>query len=419
MEPTLAGLLEVGRHLAENAEVVSGLAGSTSGIGGGLLTHWWQLRKSRVLPTLPSHAEALAREGDEATRFFSAVHELTMTVTEAWNAVRARRSGGRVEEVVKRDVITRCRDDIVGAAAQLRGRLEDYALCAGDVDEPRDVLRGVWTYRNHHNYRTETYTVTTTDSKGKSRTETRTRQVYVNTDHWFDFDRTRAEKAERHIRAFLGDWAKVDFQPLHVHGHEVVIAKLTPAERSFLERLVRNTVLEDPEAEVSEADLHHWANQWLLGTRIDASLRAFEENLASMDAHVGTVFRVMYESDAHYHFRTTYKSHSGPPGFQQHASAVAWLAGISAAWGAVDRMIDTCVASAEKLVAFASDPSVIESDREYAQVAIEAYEAAFPDSAIEVDQLASYGWSVALGVLAAAVSGALTWLVHPMGYGIW
>ena len=69
------------------------------GIVGGLLAgilvasglHWHYRRRAKVLPHIPSLSEALDGAHDETTRLLSAVHEMTMSVTNAWNVTRSRR----------------------------------------------------------------------------------------------------------------------------------------------------------------------------------------------------------------------------------------------------------------------------------------------------------------------------------------
>lgn len=405
------------RELSWNAEAVTGLVAGSSALVGGGATHWWQLRRSRVLPTLPSHAQALARPPDEATRFFSAVHELAMGVTEAWNAVRARESGGEVEEVIKRDVLRQHRDAIVESGAALRERLADYAHRAQEL--PLVAYDEVWSYDNRHNYRTETYTVTTTDSEGRTKTETRTRQVYVNTDHWFSFDANRFAAVERRLREWLRRFAASDLPLLNVHDRRVVIGKLDPAEKSFLERLVRHTVLEDAEAELTDADLEKWANQWLLGTRVDARLRDFATKGRRFEQEHAEIFATVAASESMYHYQTRSKTHSGPPGYRAHQRAGAWLRGAWNAWAAVDGMLETCTTSADELVRFAENPDVIESDRQYAELAVAAYEAAFPESEIEVDQLVSTGKTALFAGACAVLAAGLTYALHPAGLALW
>ncbi len=404
------------RDLSWNAEVIAGVTGTTGGVTSWAGAVWLQRQRARVLPTLPSHHQAVKDGDDAGTRFFAAVHELTMSVTEAWNAVRARKGGGTVEESIRRDALRKHSDNVCAAADDLRADLSDYADLDRALDAPAVDLGQAWEYSNRHNYRTEYYTVTTTDSEGNTKTETRSRQVYVDTDHWFEFDKGRAQEARTKLRRWVEVFEQTTLSELGIHDKEVDLEQLDPAQRSFLERLVKHTVLEDADAEVDESDLKHWANQWLIGTNIDAHLRSFQSDTNTLSREWDELFRTMMQSRSHYHFKTRSRTHSGPAGYQSCNRLLNWIRSATQAWDAVDDMIGQCVHSAEMLVMYADDPETIEGDREYAQLAIAAYQSAFPDSELEVDQLVKYGWTtLGAGVFAVVAAGA-TWFLHPMGY---
>lgn len=403
--------------LSWNAPLVTGAAGSVGATVSGGVTHLWQARKARVLPALPSHVEATCRPDDESTRFFAAVHDLTMAVTGAWNAVRARRSGGRVEEVIQRDELRRCRDAIVRGDAAIRERLAPQSRRALALSPIVEVVRGTWTYTNRHNYRTETYTVTRTVN-GKTTTETRTRQVYVNTDHWFSFDRNSAERARKLVATWLADSRSVRWHTLGLHQVRVRIDRLSPAEKSFLDRIVRTTVLEDPEAELTDAELEACANQWLLGTNIDANLEAIAASWRSLVKDSERRFAEILASNTNYHFRTTSRTHSGPPGYVANQLLLGTLRSGAEAWSAIDGMLRASVSTAQQLVAWSEDNTRVESDREYADAAVALYKLAFPGSALEIDQLPRWGWTAAIAAITGALSALGAYAAHPAGLAL-
>jgi hypothetical protein len=417
MEDWLLGLWVQFRTLTWNPELVAGVAGLLIGVAFGGIVHWRQTLRSRVLPMLPSHAEALRGEPDEATRFFAAAHEVTMSVTEAWNAARARSSGARVETVIRREVLRRHRDALVRAESALRSRLQGFAQLADRL--PLDVLSAMWSYRSRDNYRTVTYTTTSTDSKGRTRTQIRTRRVYDSTDHWFDFDRSSGRRAQLLTRSWLETRGRTALTALGVRERRVDVARLAPAERSFLERLVRHTVFEDPEAVVSDGDLDRYANQWLLGTRIDADLQAFIDGGAALGPASEAAFEAMPEQDASFHFCTGSRTHPGPRGYPEFTRARDRMQAALAAWSSVRSLLSTCVTNAHQLVAMADDPETVEWDREYAELAIALYEEAFPESALEIDQLTRGRRTIAWSALVALLGGALVYAVHPAGPLSW
>ena len=79
----------------------------------------------------------------------------------------------------------------------------------------------------------------------------------------------------------------------------------------------------------------------------------------------------------------------------------------------------TCRETAETLMSWAQDSSEIEGDKQYARTAIDAYEAAFPNSSIEVDQLTTPGWTIFISLCVGLVVGLLVFVFHPEGMISW
>jgi hypothetical protein len=366
------------------------VGGGGLGAGGLVSGSLWayQRHHARSLPMLPSHADALGDEANAGTRFFAAVHDLTMTVTEAWNMVRARGKG--VEELIRRDHLQAVVQRVDDGAEELLTVLDPYAASHEDLVEALRAVRGLWTYRSKDNYRTETYTVTTRDSEGRSRTETRTRQVYENTDHWFTFTRSGLPKAEKRTKAWARKAVKTRFPTLDLHDRRIELDELDPTQRSFLERLVKSTVTRSDD-DVSDAQLEDYANQWIVGTRMCRDLRSFVHNAGQAHASAADLFETTRSAEARYHFRTTSRSHSGPRGYGAMQSLIATLAGADRGWRDVVEVVKGAQRGAHELLEQAMDASVVESDMDYAETAVKVYQLAFPDSELELDRLPS-GW---------------------------
>lgn len=412
LEALAAYLESVARsvHLAvSRPEIAAAIAGVLAGAVVATAIHRHFRAKARVLPHIPSLAEAVDGEHDETTRFLSAVHEMCMSITDAWNAVQARvETRASVEGVVRADaLLPACRAVREGVDA-VRARFADYDLIADLATRSKGSLTGAWTYRNRHNYRTEVYTVTTTGSDGKSRTETRTRQVYENTDHWFDFHRGVAEAAEGEVAALLAERGRRPLPLPNVRRLRVRLERVDPAQRMFLQRMVRDTILEDAEAVVDDAAVADAANQWILGARIDEWLGHVHAGTAQLRAEQAMAFSRMMGSRAHYHYRTTSRSHGGPDGYQAAREVCAVLSTVIEGWGSVHTMLQRCASAADDLATWARDRSEEEDDVDYVKRAIVAYEAAFPDSTLEIDQLPRHGWTVGIAALAAAAVAAGT-----------
>lgn len=388
-------------------EVGCVLAGAAAGMVVGTLVHRAYQKRAAVLPYIPSLSEALDGPHDEFTKFFAGVHEMTMCVTDAWNAVQARRSGrASVEAVIRADELaTACRT-VQGLAPAIEHRLSGFSDVAHAAVRAHDALGAAWTYDYNHNYRTEFYTVTTRDSEGRTRTETRSRQVYENTDHYFSFDPDAARRSKVAVAQLLQASSERALHLPDLARLKVRVAALAETERMFLRRMVRDTVLEDAEADVGDADVERVANQWLLGTDIDQNLQSLLNAIPAVRSDHSSDFATILGSRTSYHYLTTSRTHSGPAGYRAAKRMAGELHAVFTPWYAVRRMLSACVEAADTLSHWADDRENEESDAEYVKKAAEAYEIAFPSSSLEIDQLPKHGWTIA-AVLGTAVLVAL------------
>ena len=200
---------------------------------------------------------------------------------------------------------------------------------------------------------------------------------------------------------------------------KVKLEKMNQAERMFLERLYKQTIVEDAKAQPSDDELLAVANQWLVGTELDANLGAFEVHMDRGLSRVSEEFHKIYDSRASYHFNTTSRSHPGPPGYQATNRLKKPLSQSYTQWQRVVTMWTTCRSVAKTLVDWAQDSEEIESDKDYAREAIEAYEAAFPNSSIEVDQLTTPGQTLLIAILIAVAVAVIVIVAHPDGIVGW
>ena len=376
----------------------------------GLILHRRAVAKARVLPYIPSLTELFDAEHDETTRFLASVHDMTMAITDAWNATRARQvKEATVEAVVRTDALLPACEAVIAGAEAVRERFRDHGDLAGLAQSAHHRLGDAWDYTSHDNYRTEVYTVTTTDSDGKTQTETRTRQVYENTDHYFNYSPGAAHDAQDRIADLLEARNDCVLTLPDVARLEMRLTALDPAQRSFLERMVRHTILEEPEAEVDEPEIVNAASQWFLGARVDDWLRAVIDGGDLVEASHAELMATVLASNRRYHYCTTSRSHSGPPGFIAAKDLGFRLYRLVEGWASLSMMLDHCEAAAEELSEWATDRSEEESDREYVKAAARAYEAAFPDSILEIDQLPRHGRTIGI---AMAVGGAVAALMY-------
>ena len=199
----------------------------------------------------------------------------------------------------------------------------------------------------------------------------------------------------------------------------VALEKMSEAERMFLKRLYQQTIVEDQKAQPTDEDLLEVANQWLVGTTIDSDLNAFELHMDDAINHIDSEFPTILASRGTYHYNTTSRSHSGPSGYQAANRIRSPLNRAYSGWDVVDTMWVKCRDVAQTLTEWAQDSAEIESDKQYAREAIDAYEAAFPNSSIDIDQLTTPGWTAFISLIVFAVVAGVVFFFHPDGILSW
>ena len=81
-------------------------------------------------------------------------------------------------------------------------------------------------------------------------------------------------------------------------------------------------------------------------------------------------------------------------------------------------MLTACVEASNTLLAWAEDPTTVESDRAYAELAIATYQTAFPASDLRLDQLPDHALPLRAGVGTAVLLGGGVYALHPLGLGL-
>jgi len=261
--------------------------------------------------------------------------------------------------------------------------------------------------------------VTSTDSDGNTETEHRTRQVYDDTDHWFTFNSVMAKQAEQALDALTVARRSAHLVPPNVGRMTVKLENMTEAERLFLERLYLQTVIEDEKYVPSVPELERAVNQWLVSTTIDENLNGFEHNLDKTLPTCDAAFTTILGSRSAYHFNVPSRSHSGPPGFQAAKTLGGRLSETASCWHRVVHMWESCRETANTLTGWAQDGEIIETDKAYARQAVDAYELAFPDSSIDVDQLTTPKKTILIAVGVGVLVSLVVFTFHPDGWMSW
>ena len=130
MEELWLGLWPYIRDLKEilmMVELVSPTVGVLVTLISGWIIHRIQVRKARILPFIPSYSETMLGTHSPSTRFYAAVHDMAMSVTEAWNIMNSRtQNKGSVEEHLNRSQLLQMCTNVHEYSGQMRQEFADY-----------------------------------------------------------------------------------------------------------------------------------------------------------------------------------------------------------------------------------------------------------------------------------------------------
>ena len=381
--------------------VVGPLAGIAAGLLAGYPVHRAQQKRASVLPYLPAHAEAIDGEHDATTRFYAAIHEMVMAVVEAWNAVHARTGErGDVETTIKRSLLLPACEAVLEHGAALEAQLDGYRLVRDQLQAAGVQTSTLWSHES-----TDHHTIQwTTESYWDAHAEqTKTRQVqetvYSHTDHWF---RCAVEAIPEVVRRNQEVFQRVDGAHLPVLDPSrvrITLDRIDGVERMFLQKLADQTVAEEG-ATISEPRLAGLVNQWLLAPSLADDLRGVHGALRALrEAHRERMeaLRASPPSEEVLHGP---RHVPGPSGFRTARVLAGELERVGRRIDAVLGRIRAAKSTATTLRRWVTDDAVIETDREYIEAAIAAYEQAFPKSVIGLDRLPDDKavWAVVGGV---------------------
>jgi hypothetical protein len=426
-----AQLVDQALHFGASPPGVALLTGVAGGGTAAWVANRVQQREANVFPVLYSGAPRL-RESNPVVRYYAALNDMVMSVTEAWNAARAAGSYATFAKRLDGAALGAYAAAVRRHGWEFEDELVEHVELAHVAADAAAELDEAWDYSSHDNYRTETYSETYTDSEGRPRTRTRTRRVYEDTDHYFTFHAASAEVARRSLDATLRYRAERLYWPglehyevepapqdggagpyRSAHGAD---AQGEQSERHY----VVHTILEDQQAELPDDELERYLNAWLRHANATRCLtrahRALEKLRAEASAAVGT----MMASKRKYHFNTRSRSHSGPPGFQAARRMRKRCRTVHGNVTALLRSIERSRRGASALEELAAGTAPAEWRGTPKKVAtkaldtvVECYLESFPDSPIDVDQRVSHGRTALVGTLAAVVLGVLSFVFHP------
>jgi len=381
--------------------VIGPLVGIVAGLLAGYPVHRAQQKRAGTLPYLPAHAEAIDGEHDATTRFYAAIHEMVMAVVEAWNAVHARTGErGDVETTIKRDLLLPACEAVLEHGAALTEQLDGYRTVRDQLHAAGVKVAGIWSHRSQDHHMTQLVTESYWDAGSEG---FKTREVletaYSHTDHVFT---CQQESIPGAVKALTGVFARVDAAHLPVPDParvRVALDRIDDVERMFLQRLADDTIASEGET-ISEARLTGLVNQWLLAPSLPEDLRRALGGLRTLRATHGDHVAVLRQSERTVEVLRGQRHVPGPPGFRAARVLAGELERLGRSIDAVFAGIRKATATAETLRAWVRDGDTIETDREYIEAAIAAYEQAFPKSVIGLDRLPDDKavWAVVGGV---------------------
>lgn len=312
-------------------------------------------RQPKQLPFLPSHAEALEGEHDAATRFFAAVHDMTMAIVEAWNAVHARTQiDGSVESTVHRGLLVAACDGVEAEAAALTAQLAGYVELDQRAGLAAAAVRALWTVKPDR------------EPDGESSVE-----------FTFRHHASRVPALEEALRQLITSVDSLSLPVLDVRHARVAIERIDGPDRLLLDRLLGSG------AEGEEVDAAQQVNQWILGTRIASDLQRVHHALAAIRSQAAHHLHRIEGADA---VTTAWgtRQPAGPPAFQASMLLEEAIVDLERAIGQVTSMLHGCADASRALRRWALDPTVEEPDEAYIETAVVAYRTAFPQSTLDL-----------------------------------
>ena len=363
-------------------------------------------RRMRVLPSLPSYVEAVevSDAARDAVRFHAAVHDVAMTVTEAWNAAGARLHRPSIEQVIDRERLAAHSRALSSSASALRERFGPLFV---QVEATRDALREVWVHGTHHTYDSVLEsTFNPNDQNGTGTLGSSWRETGVGTDQTFTLDEVALARAQAEVAALRRAYGATRLPPplaehqLHLPDGPV---------RVLAERLVRMNVARSANA-VSAWDVDRSVNQWLKSAAIDQHLATIRACLDAVDRDADTALDASRSAEPPPTYRTSSPSDDGPPPARAIAALVSSLDEAIKHYRQHMKTLAKSEEIADKLYYWATDTSTVDADRHYLDEAAELYTLVFPRSTLKIRVPPYAAWHIGAGVAVGGVSAGL-WLV--------
>ena len=396
--------------LAKLVEFLSSPAGGAVAGGGlaaiitGFAANAWQNRQANIFPVVFSGAEQIGRaEQNTATRFYSSVNDLAMTVTQAWNAARRQRSYEIFTQQLKNSDALSLARNVEAEGSRLLQELDSHQKLGSHAGDATSALKESWDYSSHDKY------ISIPVKSGKVTTY---HQVYTGTDHYFTFQRDQAVTAGERLTALLQGFP-------HRELYDPRFGQLSIAPDVSHRESVRDTIFEDGSRQVTDEEARQFVNQWVKRAYAEAALQKVSGLLAKLDEIAPNAMKIILASDKDYHYHTGSRSHSGPDGYRSSKRLWTRCESIHDNIAGLLDSVNEAVANAQELQKMV-DRTYIPGPMKHRHLAsnamdlaVESYLASFPDSEIKMDQRVKHGASAGIALLLGAGLGAAIYFLHP------
>ncbi len=419
-------------------EIVSSQWGSvvSVGVGGGalsaLVSNFIQQKRANVFPVLYSGIERLPEDNDTA-KYYAAVNDTSMAVTEAWNEARKGKGFSQFFHELSGPKLAKSCDDVTFFGKRLLGDLGEYVQLAQAAHESAERFGNSWKYNSHDNYRTEFYTTTESDGKGGTKIVTKTRQVYDSTDHYFNFDRKVAQSAGDSLAEILSSFDERDMFDPQMDGLVISPGIFIESEmggglfrgagfvssrgKTSEETYVRDTIIENEKHAVTAEELNKYLNMWLECARLKGVLPLALSSLKQLRNNREQSMGTILASDKNYHYKTSSTSHSGPAGYRASREIEDVCLNVSNEIFGLRDAVNKTMQDASVLLDISkgnlSGMSQKKAAHKALDLAVESYLCTFPESEIKMDQRVSHGWTAGIAAGMVVIAGAATYVFHP------
>ena len=129
--------------MLSNPALLSVLIGLVAAVAAGAVAYVLQLRRAEVIPALPSRIETVDKS-EAVVRYFGAAHDITNTITSAWNHARATAADDTMLRELERPILGEHIEIFREAALILWEELGDHTQLNSALSSAYGALEESW-----------------------------------------------------------------------------------------------------------------------------------------------------------------------------------------------------------------------------------------------------------------------------------